>query len=236
VSPVVVTDVPRPPLDLLDVLASFGVATVHEAQGRRGYLGPDLLARVPGSRIAGSVVTAVCWPGDNLMIHAAVEQCHEGDILLVTTTSPCRDGLFGELFATSLRARGVRGAVLTTGARDLAELRGMGFPVWSGSVSAQGTVKATAGAVNVPVAVGGCVVSPGDALVADDDGVVMIPRTAVPEAIEAAHAREAKEAATREAFVGGQLGLDRYGLRPLLEELGVTYVSHADHTQDRESR
>jgi 4-hydroxy-4-methyl-2-oxoglutarate aldolase len=226
---VVVTDVERPPLDELDALASYGVATVGEAQGRSGYLGPDLLARMPGARIAGSVVTAVCWPGDNLMIHTAVEQCRPGDVLVVTTTSPSTDGLFGELFATSLTARGVRGAVLTTGARDLAELREMGFPVWSRAVSAQGSVKATAGAVNVPVAIGGVVVHPGDAVVADDDGVVVVPRLTVPDVLDAARAREEKEAATRTAFQGGELGLDRYRLRPLLEELGVSYVTQSSY-------
>jgi 4-hydroxy-4-methyl-2-oxoglutarate aldolase len=227
-SKVVVTDVRRPRLADLDALADYGVATVHEAAGRTGYLGPDLVARAPGARVAGSVVTAVCWPGDNLMIHAAVEQCREGDILLVTTTSPCSDGLFGELLATSLRAHGVRGAVLTTGVRDVAELREMGFPVWSRSVSAQGSVKATAGAVNVPVAVGGCVVRPGDAIVADEDGVVVVGRDDIGAVLDASAKREDKEAATREALAGGQLGLDRYQLRPLLDELGVRYLSESD--------
>jgi 4-hydroxy-4-methyl-2-oxoglutarate aldolase len=232
VSKVVVTDVRRPSLADLDALGSYGVATVHEAAGRTGYLGPDLVARVPGSRVAGSVVTAVCWPGDNLMIHAAVEQCREGDVLLVTTTSPSRDGLFGELLATSLRAHGVRGAVLTCGVRDVAELRGMGFPVWSAAVSAQGTVKATAGAVNVPVAVGGRVVRPGDAIVADDDGVVVVDRDDVASVVEGSAAREEKEQATREALAGGQLGLDRYRLRPLLADLGVRYLTEDEWLED----
>ncbi|TQS41086.1 4-carboxy-4-hydroxy-2-oxoadipate aldolase/oxaloacetate decarboxylase [Cryptosporangium phraense] len=218
---VVVTGVPR--AQRAAELEQFGVATVHEAQGRTGYLGPDLVARVPGARIAGPVVTAVCWPGDNLMIHAAVEQCVPGDVLVVTTTSPCRDGLFGELLATSLRSRGVRGAVLTTGVRDVAALRALPFPVWSTSVSAQGTVKATAGAVNVPVVVGGALIHPGDALVADDDGVVVVPRADVDAVADASRAREAKEDATRAALAAGELGLDRYGLRPLLERLGVVY-------------
>ncbi|RLV48530.1 4-carboxy-4-hydroxy-2-oxoadipate aldolase/oxaloacetate decarboxylase [Nocardioides mangrovicus] len=220
---VVVTGVPRPSLSDLDALAGFGTATVHEAAGRTGYLGPDLVARVPGARIVGSVVTAVCWPGDNLMIHAAVEQCAEGDVLLVTTTSPCTDGLFGELLATSLRSRGVRGAVLTTGVRDVAELRAMPFPVWSRAVSAQGSVKATAGAVNVPVAVGGVVVHPGDALVADDDGVCVVGRRSLRQVIDASAAREEKEEATRARLREGQLGLDRYELREVLADLGVTY-------------
>jgi 4-hydroxy-4-methyl-2-oxoglutarate aldolase len=177
-------------------------------------------------------VTAVCWPGDNLMIHTAVEQCAPDDVLVVTTTSPSTDGLFGELFATSLSARGVRGAVLTTGARDIAELRAMGFPVWSRAVSAQGSVKATAGAVNVPVSIGGCLVNPGDAVVADDDGVVVVPRLSVATVIEASRAREAKEAATRTAFQDGELGLDRYTLRPLLEKLDVTYVRQSDFLKE----
>jgi 4-hydroxy-4-methyl-2-oxoglutarate aldolase len=225
---VVVTDVRRPSLGDLDALASYGVATVHEASGRNGYLGTDLVARVPGSRIAGSVVTAVCWPGDNLMIHAAVEQCRDGDVLLVSTTSPCTDGLFGELLATSLRAHRVRGAVLTTGVRDVSDLRRMEFPVWSRAVSAQGTVKATAGAVNVPVAVGTTVVRPGDALVADDDGVVAVPRGDVASVVAASQAREDKEARTRSALAGGELGLDRYGLRETLAGLGVRYVREAE--------
>ena len=223
---VIVTDVPRPGIDRLDALAKFGVATVHEAQGRTGYLGPDVVARVPGARIAGAVVTALCWPGDNLMIHAAVEQSAPGDILLVTTVSPCRDGLFGELLATSLRSRGVRGAVLTTGVRDVAELRALPFPVWSAAVSAQGSVKATAGAVNVPVAIGGTIIHPGDALVADDDGVVVVPRADVGTVIEAARARESREDATRQDLAAGQLGLDRYRLRPVLDRLGVEYVRY----------
>ncbi|GAA0276781.1 4-carboxy-4-hydroxy-2-oxoadipate aldolase/oxaloacetate decarboxylase [Cryptosporangium japonicum] len=220
---VVVTDVPRPPARALAALGTVGVATVHEAQGRTGYLGPDLVARLPGAHIAGSVVTAVCWPGDNLMIHAAVEQCGEGDVLVVTTTSPCRDGLFGELLATSLLRRGVRGAVLTTGVRDVAALRELPFPVWSAAVSAQGTVKATAGAVNVPVGIAGTLIHPGDALVADDDGVVVVPRDAVDAVVAASEQREAREDATRAALRAGELGLDRYRLRPLLEKLGVVY-------------
>lgn len=223
---VIVTDVPRPPAESLDALGGYGVATVHEAQGRTGYLGPDLVARVPGARIAGSVVTAVCRPGDNLMVHAAVEQCGPGDVLVVTTTSPCRDGLFGELLATSLRSRGVRGAVLTTGVRDVTDLRTLPFPVWSAAVSAQGTVKATAGAVNVPVVIGGAVIHPGDALVADDDGVVVVPRASVGDVVAASRARQDKEDATRKALASGELGLDRYNLRPLLEQLGVRYEKY----------
>ena len=223
---VIVTGVPRPPLARLDELAGYGVATVHEALGRIGYLGPDHRPIQQNVRVAGSAVTALCWPGDNLMIHAAVEQCAEGDILVVATTSPCSDGLFGELLATSLAARGVRGLIIDTGVRDTAELRAMGFPVWSRHVSAQGTVKATAGAVNVPIAVGRQTVYPGAVILADDDGVLPFPAADLPRAIEASAAREAKEQATREALAAGQLGLDRYHLRPLLADLGVEYVTY----------
>jgi len=228
---VIVTDVPRPPLTDLDALAPLGVATVHEALGRTGYLGPSLRPVQAGASIAGSAVTALCWPGDNLMIHAAIEQCGPGDVLVVTTTSPCTDGLFGELFATALQYRGVRGVVTTTGVRDTAQLRAMGFPAWSAAVSAQGTVKATAGAVNVPVTVGGQVVRPGDAVLADDDGVMVVARSQVSAALEAARARVAKEEASRAAFRSGELGLDRYGMRPLLDKLGVQYVTAEEYGQ-----
>jgi 4-hydroxy-4-methyl-2-oxoglutarate aldolase len=172
------------------------------------------------------------WPGDNLMIHVAVEQCRPGDVLVVTTTSPSTDGMFGELFATALQHRGVRGLVIDAGVRDVAELHAMGFPVWSAAVSAQGTVKATPGAVNVPVTVGGQTVRPGDAILADDDGVLVVPRPEVDAALTAARARADKEEATRAAFREGQLGLDRYGLRGRLEELGVEYVT-ADEYERR---
>ena len=228
-SRVVVTGVPRPPLEQLDALAGYGVATVHEALGRTGYLGPDLRPIQQDVRVAGSVVTALCWPGDNLMIHAAVEQCAEGDILVVATTSPCSDGLFGELLATSLVSRGVRGLIIDTGVRDTAELRAMGFPVWSRHVSAQGTVKATAGAVNVPVTVGRQTLHPGAAILADDDGVMTFPAADLPRALEASAAREAKEQATREALAAGALGLDRYDLRPLLAGLGVEYMTYEEY-------
>lgn len=221
---VIVTGISRADLAVVDQLARLGVATVHEATGRAGYLGPGLRPIQDGMRTGGTAVTALCWPGDNLMIHAAVEQCQAGDLLVVTTASPCRDGLFGELLATSLAARGVRGLVIETGVRDVAELRAMGFGVWSAAVSAQGTVKETAGAVNVPVVIGGQVVRPGDAIIADDDGVVCVPRAGVGQALEAARARAAKEDRNREALAGGQLGLDMYGLRDKLAALGVEYV------------
>jgi 4-hydroxy-4-methyl-2-oxoglutarate aldolase len=223
---VVVTGWPRADQDAVAQLAEFGVATVHEAIGRTGYLGPAIRPRYPGSRIGGTAVTAVCWPGDNLMIHAAVEQCQPGDILVVTTTSPSSDGAFGELLATSLRHRGVRGLVTTGGVRDVAELRAMGFPVFSSAVSAQGTVKATAGAVNVPVSISGQHIVPGDAVLADDDGALVVARTEVASAVAAARARADKESAARAAFRDGELGLDRYGLRSVLAQLGVEYLDH----------
>lgn len=227
---VVVTDVPRAEPADVDALRAHGVATVHEVMGRTGYLGPQVRPIQEGARLVGSAVTALCWPGDNLMIHAAVEQCREGDVLVVATTSPCTDGLVGELIATSLHARGVRGLVIDAGVRDVAELRAMGFPVWSAAISAQGTVKATAGAVNVPVVIGGQVVCPGDAILADDDGVVCVPRERVAAITELARAREAKEAETRKVLSEGELGIDRYGLRDVLAGLAVRYVRADDLT------
>ncbi|MBP2328261.1 4-hydroxy-4-methyl-2-oxoglutarate aldolase [Kibdelosporangium banguiense] len=224
----IVTDPPRAAAADVEALTEFGVATVHEAIGRDGYLGPDLRPVQSGARIGGTAVTVLCWPGDNLMIHAAVEQCQRGDVLVVTTTSPCRDGLFGELFATALQHR-VRGVVTTTGIRDVAELRAMGFPTWSAAVSAQGTVKATAGAVNVPIVVGGQTIHPGDAVLADDDGVLCVPRQATYNAVRAARGRAAKETSTREAFRTGELGLDRYGLRQTLKNLGVEYLTAEEY-------
>lgn len=231
--PVIVTDPPRADLDQVARLADYGVATVHEALGRSGLLGPDLRPIQDGARMGGTAVTALCWPGDNLMIHAAVEQCREGDVLVVTTTSPCRDGLFGELFATALRYRKVRGLVTTTGVRDVTDLRALGFPVWSADISAQGTVKATAGAVNVPVVIGGQVIRPGDAILADDDGVMRVRREDVQTGLDAAQARLEKEAAARDAFAQGQLGLDRYGLREKLEALGVRYLTAEEYEKEQ---
>ncbi|TQJ91499.1 4-carboxy-4-hydroxy-2-oxoadipate aldolase/oxaloacetate decarboxylase [Streptomyces sp. SLBN-31] len=231
-SGVIVTDPPKAEAKDVEALAGYGVATVSEAMGRTGLLGPEIRPVQQGVRVAGTAVTVLSWPGDNLMIHAAVEQCGEGDILVVTTTSPCTDGLFGELFATALKQRGVRGVVLNTGIRDTQELRDMGFAAWSRAVSAQGTVKATGGSVNVPIAIDGQVIRPGDVILADDDGVVVVPRERAREAAERSEAREAKEAATRTAFLDGQLGLDRYGLRDSLKRLGVEYRTHEEYAGD----
>jgi len=205
-------------------LGEAGTATVHEAIGRVGYVGPHLRPIQHDVRIAGSAVTVLSHPGDNIMIHAAVECCHEGDVLVVVNTAPSTHGMFGELLATSLQTRGVRGLVIDAGVRDTSELRQMGFPVWSQYVSCQGTVKSTAGSVNVPVVLGGLVVNPGDVVCADDDGVVVVPRADAEWALAQSQARITKEAATRERLLAGELGVDFYGLRQKLIELGVEYV------------
>jgi 4-hydroxy-4-methyl-2-oxoglutarate aldolase len=226
---VIVTGCPRADHAEVAQLTKFGVATVHEAAGRTGYLGPGIRPVHLGARIGGTAVTVVCWPGDNLMIHAAVGQCQPGDVLVVTTTSPSSDGAFGELLATSLQHRGVRGLVTTGGVRDVAELHAMGFPVFCSAVSAQGTVKATAGAVNVPVSIHGQRIAPGDAIVADDDGVVVVGRPAVGTVIAAALARADQEETARAAFRQGELGLDRYGLRSVLAQLAVEYLDYRSY-------
>lgn len=233
---VVVTGCPRADPAQATALAEFGVATVHEATGRGGYLGPAIRPVYLGARVGGTAVTVVCWPGDNLMIHAAVEQCRPGDILVVTTTSPCSDGAFGELLATAAKHRGVRGLVTTGGVRDVAQLQAMSFPVFCAAVSAQGTVKATAGAVNVPISVNGQIIAPGDIIVADDDGVVVVARTTADAALAAARARSEREDTARTAFAGGELSLDRYALRTVLSGLGVTYQDYGAYLETMETR
>ncbi|HEY0000239.1 MAG TPA: 4-carboxy-4-hydroxy-2-oxoadipate aldolase/oxaloacetate decarboxylase [Actinoplanes sp.] len=222
----VVRSITRADAGTMAALREAGVATVHEAAGRIGLVGPAIQARQNGAAIAGPAITVSCHPGDNLMIHAAVEVCRPGDVLVVTTTSPSTDGMFGDLLATSLRARGVIGLVIDAGVRDIATLREMGFPVWSRAVHAQGTVKASPGSVNVPVVADGQIVRPGDIVVADDDGVLALPASVGPAAAEAAAKRLANEEAKRQTLAGGTLGLDLYHLRPLLAELGVQYVDH----------
>jgi 4-hydroxy-4-methyl-2-oxoglutarate aldolase len=210
------------------VLAGFGTATVHEAIGRRGFLGPEITPIQRGVGVAGTAITVSCHPGDNLMIHAAVEFCQEGDVLVVTNTAPSTHGMFGELLATSLQARGVRGLVIDAGVRDTAALRQMGFPVWSRWVSCQGTVKASAGSVNVPVTIGAVSITPGDVVVADDDGVVVVAAGEAAWAVERCRERASKEDATRARLAAGELGVDFYGLRSVLSELGVEYVDTLD--------
>lgn len=230
---VVVRSTLAPDATAVAELARQGVATVHEAQGRRGLLGPQVVARQDGAAIAGRAVTVLSHPGDNLMVHAAVEQCGPGDVLVIATTSESTDGMVGDLLAVSLRARGVVGLVTGGGVRDLAELRRIGFPVWSRAVHAQGTVKNTPGSVNVPVVVAGAAVSPGDVVVADDDGVVVVARTEAAEVAAAGLARLRAEEAKRARLAAGELGLDMYGLRAELERMGVTYVeSTRDAGQD----
>src|ERR1700722_8276513 len=226
---VIVTDPPRADLAEVDKLAEYGVATVHEAIGRNGYLGPELRPNQQGARIAGTALPVLGWPGDNLMIHAAVEQARAGDIIVITTTSPSSDGAFGELLATSLASRGVRGLVMGAGLRDTQELRDMGFPAWTAHVSAQGTVKETPGSVNVPVTLGGQVIRPGDAIVADYDGVCVVPRLDVARAVAASAARTAKEEASRKQLADGVAGLDLYNLRP--KRAGVGYISYAEYVR-----
>jgi 4-hydroxy-4-methyl-2-oxoglutarate aldolase len=197
---------------------------VHEAIGRRGFAGPQLRPIQHGMRLAGTAVTVSSHPGDNLMVHAAVEVCHEGDVLVVTNTAPSTHGAFGELLASSLMARGVRALVTDAGVRDTAELRAMGFAAWSQHVSCQGTVKASAGSVNVPVVLGQVVVNPGDVVCGDDDGVVVVARDEAAWALERSRERTAREDSTRARLAAGELGVDIYGLRAALDALGVEYV------------
>lgn len=235
-SKVIVTDITRADAATIARLGEHGTATVHEAMGRTGLVGAGVRPIQDGVRLAGSAVTVLSWPGDNLMIHAAVEQCQAGDVLVVTTTSPSLDGAFGELFATALQHRGVRALVTTGGVRDVVDLRTMGFSVWSAAVNAQGTVKATAGSVNVPIVVGGVTVHPGDVIVADDDGVLCVPRDQAEAALAASDKRVATEAASRAAYQGGELSLDRNGLRAVLADLGVRYVRADEYEAEHGDR
>ncbi len=223
-NPVVIMNPPRADPAVVDELGDLGVATVHEAAGKTGLLGAALRPAWAGARAAGTALTVLCGPGDNLMLHVAIEQARPGDLLVVTTTSPSSDGFVGELITTSLAAREVRGLVTTTGVRDVAEITAARFPVWSQFISAQGTQKAFAGSVNVPVSVGGTVVRPGDVVVADDDGVVCVPRESAARVAAAGRNRMEQEDEARLAFARGELTLDRYQLRPVLERLGVSYV------------
>jgi 4-hydroxy-4-methyl-2-oxoglutarate aldolase len=220
----IVRRIPRPGAEVVRLLGELGVATVHEAQGRAGLMRPYMRPIYATAKAAGPAVTVLCHPGDNLMIHAAVEVCRPGDILVVAPMSESTDGMFGELLGVSCRAHGIVGLIVDAGVRDTADLTAMQFPIWAKAVSAQGTVKASAGSVNVPLVCAGAMVNPGDVIVADGDGVVVVSRENAGEAARLGVERRSKEEKTRERLSKGELGLDFYGLRAKLSELGVEYV------------
>jgi 4-hydroxy-4-methyl-2-oxoglutarate aldolase len=220
----IIKNISRPSAEVVKMLGELGVATVHEAQGRIGLMKPFMRPIYPTAKVAGTAITVLCQPGDNLMIHAAMDVVQKGDVLVITTTSESTDGMFGELLATSCRVHGVVGLIIDAGIRDVADLTGMNFPVWAKAIHAQGTVKATPGSVNVPIVCAGASVNPGDVIVADIDGVCVVKKESAEAVAKLGLARLDKEQKTREKLKNGELGLDFYGLRERLTELGVEWI------------
>jgi 4-hydroxy-4-methyl-2-oxoglutarate aldolase len=225
----IIRRISRPNGNVVRALGRLGVAAVHEAQGRSGLMRPYMRPIYPEARVAATAVTVSCQPGDNLMIHAAIEVCQRGDVLVVVTTSESTDGMFGELLATSCEAHGIVGLVIDAGVRDVADLTAMSFPVWSKAISAQGTVKASAGSVNVDVVCAGAIVHPGDVIVGDQDGVVVVEKVRAADVAQLGAERIAKEEKTRERLRAGELGVDFYGLRAKLKDLGVEYIDEEEN-------
>jgi 4-hydroxy-4-methyl-2-oxoglutarate aldolase len=225
---IAIRNIERADAAAVERLARHGVATLHEAQGRIGLMRPFMRPVYPGARVCGTAVTVFAHPGDNWMLHVVAEMIRPGDVVIVALSAENSDGMFGELLATSYRARGAKGLVIEAGCRDVAELQAMNFPVWSRAISAKGTVKATVGSVNIPVVCGGALVHPGDVVAADDDGIVAIPRAEAARVADAAAARELKEEGNRKRLAAGELGLDLYGMRDALAKAGLRYIDRAE--------